>query len=50
LILKFKGLKMSHNEDFTDSTSKRHFLAALIALFAAPLLPMVMGWYTLLLN
>jgi hypothetical protein len=41
---------MSHEEDFQDSTSKRHFLAAIIALLAAPLLPMIMGWYTLLLN
>lgn len=41
---------MSHNEEFKDSTSKRHFFAAIVVLVAAPLLPMVMGWFTLLSN
>jgi hypothetical protein len=40
---------MSHSEDFKDSTSLVHFFAILVALVGAPLLPMVMGWYTLLL-
>jgi hypothetical protein len=44
------GIIMSDNEDFKDSTSKRHLLVAIIALFSAPLLPMVMGWFTLLSN
>lgn len=39
---------MSHNDNFKDSSSKRHLFAALTALVAAPLLPMVMGWFTLL--
>jgi len=39
---------MAHNEDFKDSTSFFHLLIALIALVAAPLLPTVMGWFTLL--
>ncbi|GLX77375.1 hypothetical protein tinsulaeT_07150 [Thalassotalea insulae] len=39
---------MSHHEDFKDSSSKRHLFAALTALIAAPLLPMLMGWLTVL--
>ncbi|WP_286233044.1 hypothetical protein [Thalassotalea sediminis] len=39
---------MSHNENFKDSSSKRHLFAALTALIAAPLLPMLMGWLTVL--
>ncbi|WP_277601495.1 hypothetical protein [Thalassotalea sp. G2M2-11] len=39
---------MSHHDNFKDSSSKRHLFAALAALFAAPLLPMLMGWLTVL--
>ncbi|WP_157470776.1 hypothetical protein [Colwellia sp. PAMC 20917] len=41
---------MSHGEDFKDSSSIFHLLAAIIVLVSAPLLPMVMGWFTLLSN
>ncbi|WP_259365349.1 hypothetical protein [Colwellia sp. BRX10-3] len=37
-------------ENFKDSTSKRHIFAAVLAMFAAPLLPMLAGWFTLLSN
>ncbi|MBA6338426.1 hypothetical protein H4J57_14625 [Colwellia sp. BRX8-7] len=43
-------INMSHGEDFKDSSSIFHLLAAIIALVSAPLLPMVMGWFTLLSN
>lgn len=39
---------MSQNENFKDSSSKRHLAMAIVALFALPLLPMLMGWFTLL--
>jgi hypothetical protein len=39
---------MSHNEDFQDSASIRHLLIAITVLLAMPLLPMLMGWYTIL--
>jgi hypothetical protein len=39
---------MSHNEDFKDSSSKRHLFMVVVALFAMPLLPMLMGWFTML--
>ncbi|MDT0602623.1 hypothetical protein [Thalassotalea castellviae] len=39
---------MSQHENFKDSSSKRHLFAALTALVAAPLLPMLMGWFTVL--
>ncbi|WP_281284856.1 hypothetical protein [Litorilituus lipolyticus] len=39
---------MSHNEDFKDSSSKRHLFMVVTALVALPLLPMLMGWFTLL--
>ncbi|MDO6428010.1 MULTISPECIES: hypothetical protein [Thalassotalea] len=39
---------MSHNENFKDSSSKRHLFAAITVMFAAPLLPMLMGWFTVL--
>ncbi len=39
---------MSHHENFKDSSSKRHLFAALTVLIAAPLLPMLMGWLTVL--
>jgi hypothetical protein len=41
---------MSQSEEFADRTSKRHLLIAIIVLVSAPLLPMVMGWFTLLSN
>jgi hypothetical protein len=41
---------MSNNEEFKDSTSILHLFAGIIALVFAPLLPMVMGWFTLLSN
>jgi len=39
---------MSHDENFKDSSSKRHLFAALVALVAMPLLPTLAGWFTLL--
>ncbi|WP_448569246.1 hypothetical protein [Thalassotalea ganghwensis] len=39
---------MSDNHDFKDSSSKRHLVAAISALIFAPLLPMLMGWLTVL--
>ncbi|SET80255.1 hypothetical protein [Thalassotalea agarivorans] len=39
---------MSHDKDFKDASSKRHLAGAIIALVVAPLLPMLMGWYTFL--
>jgi len=39
---------MSEHTDFKDDFSKRHFFAIIIAFFGMPLLPMLMGWYTLL--
>jgi hypothetical protein len=39
---------MSHHEDFKDSSSKRHLFSALVALVAMPLLPMIMGWFTIM--
>ena len=40
---------MSHHaEDFKDTTSAIHLVMILVALVAMPLLPMVMGWFTLL--
>ncbi|MGB1199591.1 MAG: hypothetical protein ACPG46_11120 [Thalassotalea sp.] len=39
---------MSHHENFKDSSSKRHLLAALVAIIFVPLLPMLMGWLTVL--
>lgn len=35
-------------ENFKDTSSKRHLFTALLAMFAAPLLPMLAGWFTLL--
>ncbi len=37
-------------ENFKDSSSKRHLFAAVLAMFAAPLLPMLAGWFALLSN
>ncbi|WP_440873882.1 hypothetical protein [Thalassotalea sp. PLHSN55] len=39
---------MSNHENFKDSSSKRHLFGAILALFAMPLLPMLMGWFTVL--
>ncbi|MFB0980896.1 MAG: hypothetical protein QMC62_08275 [Alteromonadaceae bacterium] len=41
---------MSNTEEFKDSTSILHLLVGIVALVSAPLLPMVMGWFTLLSN
>jgi len=37
-----------HEEDFKDPSSFKHLAMILVAMFAMPLLPMVMGWFTLL--
>ncbi|MEW6996593.1 hypothetical protein AADZ86_02645 [Colwelliaceae bacterium BS250] len=37
---------MSNDNTFKESTSKRHLFAGLVVMFAMPLLPMLMGWYT----
>jgi hypothetical protein len=37
---------MSQDKNFKDPSSKRHLLVALVVMFAMPLLPMLMGWYT----
>lgn len=39
---------MSHEEDFKDTTGAGQILLILVALIACPLLPMLMGWFTLL--
>ncbi|MFB1015781.1 MAG: hypothetical protein QMC51_09030 [Alteromonadaceae bacterium] len=40
---------MSNNEDFKDTASIRHLFIAITVLLAMPLLPMLMGWYTILI-
>ncbi|WP_286160897.1 hypothetical protein [Colwellia sp. PAMC 21821] len=37
-------------ENFKDNTSLVHILLAVLVMFAAPLLPMLAGWFTLLSN
>lgn len=37
-----------HEEDFKDPTSAVNVIMVIVAMFAMPLLPMLMGWYTLL--
>ncbi len=37
---------MSGHENFEENSSKRHLFMAITALVAFPLLPMLMGWYT----
>ncbi|WP_269843980.1 hypothetical protein [Colwellia chukchiensis] len=37
-------------ENFKDSSSLVHLFCAVVVLFAAPLLPMLAGWYTMLAN
>jgi len=39
---------MSEDTYFEDSTNFGHLLIALVVLISMPLLPMVMGWFTLL--
>jgi prepilin signal peptidase PulO-like enzyme (type II secretory pathway) len=39
---------MSSDQNFKETSSKRHLVTALIVMFAAPLLPMLMGWLTVL--
>lgn len=39
---------MSHDEDFKDSTSIINVLLVILAMVAFPLLPMLMGWFTML--
>jgi hypothetical protein len=40
--------RMSDNQDFKDSSSKRHLAMILVTVVAMPLLPMLMGWFTIL--
>ncbi|MCW8833504.1 MAG: hypothetical protein OQK09_00960 [Colwellia sp.] len=39
---------MSHHEDFKDSTGAGQVSLVIIAMLAFPLLPMLMGWFTML--
>jgi hypothetical protein len=39
---------MSTDQSVKETSSKRHLFIAVIAMFAAPLLPMLMGWLTVL--
>ncbi len=39
---------MSHNEDFKDTTGAGQILLIVGAMVALPLLPMLMGWFTVL--
>ena len=39
---------MSNHEDFKDSTSAGSILLVMGAMVAFPLLPMLMGWFTML--
>jgi len=39
---------MSHDEDFKDSTGLGLLSLVLLALIACPLLPMLMGWFSML--
>ena len=40
--------KMSHEENFQDSTGVSQVLLVIVAMLAFPLLPMLMGWFTML--
>ncbi len=40
---------MSHDKNFSDESNLLHLVVAIIALLAAPLLPMLMGWYNVLM-
>lgn len=44
------GSLLMSEENFKDCSSKRHLFAAVLAMFAAPLLPMLAGWFTVLAN
>jgi len=37
-----------HKEDFKDTSSGIHLVMILVAMLCMPLLPMLMGWFTLL--
>ncbi len=37
-----------HEEDFKDTSSFKQLAMILVAIVTMPLLPMVMGWFTLL--
>ncbi|MFQ3208589.1 MAG: hypothetical protein ACI9U5_000332 [Colwellia sp.] len=37
-----------HKEDFKDTSSFIHLAMILLAMVAMPLLPMLMGWFTML--
>lgn len=37
-------------DDFKDSSSFVHLFIALLVMFGFPLLPMLMGWFTVLAN
>jgi hypothetical protein len=39
---------MSHDENFKDSSGWLHLIVALLVFAGMPLLPMLMGWFTLL--
>lgn len=39
---------MSHDEDFKESAGVGYIFVIIVALFAFPLLPMLMGWFTML--
>jgi len=39
---------MSHDEDFKDSTGAGSILLVILAMVLFPLLPMLMGWFTML--
>gem|GEM_PF-728222 len=38
----------SHEEDFKDTTSTINVLMVIVAMVGFPLLPMLMGWLTML--
>jgi len=38
----------SHEENFKDSTSTINVLMVIVAMVGFPLLPMLMGWFTML--
>ena len=39
---------MSEDSNFEDSSHFGHLLAAVVVALAMPLLPMLMGWFTML--
>jgi hypothetical protein len=38
----------NHDDDFKDTTSTINVLMVVAAMLAMPLLPMIMGWFTML--